>query len=199
MFFQNHPSTTGLPKAAKIFHGKFFATGYGFIIFLGIHLNRPNGAERFYTPLPFYHTSACLIANATALVNGFSIVTRRKFSASNFFKDVTLHDCSISQYIGETCRYLLNTKVTEYDKKHKLRVLIGNGLRAEVWKEFQEKYNIPLIAEFYGATESPLAFLNTENVVGACGVLPPLFKKLHQPLFVKYDIENEQVIRVTFF
>ena len=30
---------------------------------------------------------------------------------------------------------------------HKLRGAIGNGLRPEVWDDFQDKFNIPLVVE----------------------------------------------------
>jgi fatty-acyl-CoA synthase len=36
---------------------------------------------------------------------------------------------------------------------HKVRVAIGNGLRPEIWDEFQEGFKIGTVVEFYGATE----------------------------------------------
>lgn len=51
------------------------------------------------------------------------------------------------------CRYLLSTPPKPEDKSHKLRVIFGNGLRPQIWKEFVERFNIPRVAEFYGATE----------------------------------------------
>ena len=34
-----------------------------------------------------------------------------------------------------------------------VRLMFGNGLRPEIWKEFQERFQVPKISEFYGATE----------------------------------------------
>ena len=31
--------------------------------------------------------------------------------------------------------------------------MFGNGLRKEIWGEFQKRFNVERIAEFYGATE----------------------------------------------
>lgn len=60
----------------------------------------------------------------------------------------------VAQYIGEMCRYLLATPVKEeIEKHHKLKLILGNGLRPQIWREFTERFNIPQVAEFYGATE----------------------------------------------
>jgi fatty-acyl-CoA synthase len=46
---------------------------------------------------------------------------------------------------------------------------LGNGLRADVWVQFQARFHIPTICEFYGSTEGPLATTNNQNKVGAVG------------------------------
>ena len=43
------------------------------------------------------------------------------------------------QYIGELCRYLLAVEPSPAEKKHKIRIAIGNGLRPEIWDTFQKR------------------------------------------------------------
>jgi solute carrier family 27 fatty acid transporter 1/4 len=69
-------------------------------------------------------------------------VLRRKFSASNFWKDCIENDCTSMVYVGEVCRFLVNQPPSSLDKKHKIRLAIGNGLRENVWKEFNERFSI---------------------------------------------------------
>lgn len=64
-----------------------------------------------------------------------------------------LFNYKAAQYIGEICRYLLAQPVRPCDKKHNLRIMLGNGLRPKIWKEFIDRFNIPKIGEFYGSTE----------------------------------------------
>lgn len=59
----------------------------------------------------------------------------------------------VSQYIGEMCRYILATPTSSSDKSHNIRTIFGNGLRPQIWKQFVDRFNIPNVAEFYGATE----------------------------------------------
>jgi acyl-CoA synthetase (AMP-forming)/AMP-acid ligase II len=51
------------------------------------------------------------------------------------------------------CRYLLAAPASDFDKKHQVRVLLGNGLKANIWQKFVDRFNIQGIVEFYGATE----------------------------------------------
>lgn len=74
----------------------------------------------------------------------------------------------IVQYIGEICRYLLNQPIRDTEKQHRVRMALGNGLRQSIWEEFMNRFNIPQIAEFYGATECNCSLGNFDNKVGMC-------------------------------
>lgn len=77
----------------------------------------------------------------------------------------------IVQYIGEICRYLLNQPVRDTEQQHRVRMALGNGLRQSIWEEFMTRFNIPQIAEFYGATECNCSLGNFDNKVGMSPVL----------------------------
>lgn len=57
------------------------------------------------------------------------------------------------QYIGEICRYLLAQPVKPAETQHKVRVMFGNGLKPQIWAEFQKRFGVAQMGEFYGATE----------------------------------------------
>lgn len=59
----------------------------------------------------------------------------------------------VALYIGETCRYLLAQPVTSDEKNHSIRMMVGLGLKKEIWAEFKKRFNIKHIAEFYGSSE----------------------------------------------
>lgn len=56
-------------------------------------------------------------------------------------------------YIGEMCRYLLTSESRPADKKHQVRMFVGSGLHASVWRRFVERFGVSKICEIYGATE----------------------------------------------
>jgi acyl-CoA synthetase (AMP-forming)/AMP-acid ligase II len=39
------------------------------------------------------------------------------------------------------------------DSRHHIRCMIGNGMRATIWKDFIERFKIKEMIEVYGTTE----------------------------------------------
>ena len=101
------------------------------------------------------------------------MVLRERFSASKFWQDIVGERCTLFQYIGELCRYLLNAAPRPEETQHQLRLCCGNGLRAEVWEPFQERFRIPQILEYYASTEGNFSLYNCEGGPGAIGRIPP--------------------------
>ena len=96
--------TTGLPKAANVSHFRLMQWSHWFA---GMLDSRPN--DRMYNCLPMYHSVGGVVATGAMLVNGASVVLRNRFSATRFWDDVVEYDCTLFQYIGELCRYLVNS------------------------------------------------------------------------------------------
>lgn len=112
---------------------------------------KPN--DIVYNALPLYHTAGGIIGVGNALIFGCTVALRKKFSASNFWKDCIKYKATAAQYIGELCRYLLTTPRKPEDTLHNLRLMYGNGLRPQIWSQFTTRFNIPNIGELYGSTE----------------------------------------------
>lgn len=154
---------------------------------------------RIYSALPLFHGTAFFAGLSYCVGNGATLCLRRKFSASQFWKDV--HDCKATRilYIGELCRYLLATPPTPYDTDHKCIVAYGNGLRGDVWERFSERFNVPEIREIYRSTEGVARFDNPFGGsfgVGCVGFNGPLRRYFEDDTFiVKYDPETEAPYR----
>ncbi|ALJ09611.1 MAG: long-chain-acyl-CoA synthetase [Brevundimonas aurantiaca] len=182
--------TTGLPKAARIPHSR--ARTY-MRAFAGATRSTPK--DRIFNVLPLYHSTGGLVGVGAALLNGARLVIRKKFSASSFWPDVVASGATMFVYIGELCRYLVNCPPQAYEKKHKLRFAFGNGMRGDVWPEFQSRFNIPEVLEFYGSTEGNVSLFNFDGKQGAIGRVPSYLKKQINIRLVQCDVETEQPVR----
>ncbi|KAL8897014.1 MAG: hypothetical protein Q9207_007430 [Kuettlingeria erythrocarpa] len=166
--------TTGFPKAAIVSWSKM-SIGGGYVSrWLGL-----GKKDRFYTCMPLYHSTATVLGFATCLIGGCTFVVGHRFSNRTFWPEVRDSQATVIQYVGETLRYLLaappqldpNTG-EDLDKRHKVRIAFGNGLRPDVWKKVQDRFGIEAIAEFYSATEGISATWNLSRndfAVGAIG------------------------------
>jgi fatty-acyl-CoA synthase len=182
--------TTGMPKAAKITHTR--AQLY-MRAFAGA--TNSDAEDKVYCALPLYHSTGGLCGVGSALLNGGTLVLRRKFSATHFWDDIADNDCTIFVYIGELCRYLVNQPPHPKERAHRLKLAFGNGLRPEVWTEFQARFNVPNILEFYGSTEGNVSMFNFDGQPGAIGRVPPYLRGNFAVRLVKFDVEAEAPVR----
>ena len=182
--------TTGLPKAANVSHFRLMQWSHWFA---GMMDTR--SSDRMYNCLPMYHSIGGVVATGATLVNGGSVVLRQRFSASHFWDDVVEWNCTLFQYIGELCRYLVNSPPHPREAEHRLRLCCGNGLRPDVWDEFKRRFRIPQILEFYAATESNFSLYNCEGKPGAIGRIPSFLAHRISVALVKFDIETGEPIR----
>jgi fatty-acyl-CoA synthase len=189
-FFIYTSGTTGLPKAANFSHMRMLFMMSGFVGAL-----RPRATDRIYNPLPLYHSTGGVCAVGLAFFAGGALILKRRFSVHDFWPDIHRYGATMFEYIGEVCRYLLNAPPSPLERGHKIRAITGNGLRPEIWREFQSRFAIPRIVEFYGATESNVAMLNYDGTVGAVGRVPDYLEWLLPSRVVRFDVEKEMPVR----
>jgi len=182
--------TTGLPKAAKITHAKAQLYMRAFAA-----ATRAKADDRIYCALPLYHSTGGLCAVGAALLTGGSLVVRRRFSAVAFWPEIVETGSTVFVYIGELCRYLVNQPEHELERKHKVRLAFGNGLRPEIWQTFQKRFAIPEILEFYGSTEGNVSLFNFDGKPGAIGRLPRYLRGQFNIRLVKFDLEHGEPMR----
>ncbi len=71
----------------------------------------------------------------------------------------------------------------------------GNGLRPEIWAQFKQRFQIPHIIEFYGATEGNVSLFNFEEREGAVGRIPWFLAHRFPTKVVRFDVELQQPVR----
>ncbi|MGX1308636.1 fatty-acyl-CoA synthase [Amorphus suaedae] len=174
--------TTGLPKAANLNHYRVQAIMNGFSAAVDA---RPS--DRIYICLPLYHSAGGVLGVGITLTVGGSVFIAERFSNAHFWDDVTDNGCTVFQYIGELCRYLLNAPAHPKERAHRLRIVDGNGLGADIWEAFQARFAIPRILEWYAATEGNAVLFNFDGKVGAIGRIPGWAKSIFSIEVVRFD------------
>ncbi|OQQ34327.1 long-chain-acyl-CoA synthetase [Rhodococcus hoagii] len=160
--------TTGMPKASLMSHFRWLKSMSG-LGAMGVRLRRN---DTLYCALPLYHNNALTVSLSSVLSSGATFAIARTFSASRFWDDAKRNGATAFVYIGEVCRYLLNQPERPSDRHNGIRLMVGNGLRPEIWTEFTERFGIDRVAEFYGASECNIAFVNALGVERTAGVCP---------------------------
>lgn len=76
-----------------------------------------------------------------------------------------------------------------------MRIAVGNGLRPQLWKEFQLRFGIQQIGENYGSTEGNIGFLNIDNTPGACGFVSVIAPVLMTTKLIKVNTATGDLLR----
>nr|XP_061812374.1 long-chain fatty acid transport protein 2-like [Nerophis lumbriciformis] len=180
--------TTGLPKAAVLTHTKLWAMAM-ILRSCGVIAD-----DVLYISLPLYHTSG-FVGFAGAIDLGITVALKSKFSSSQFWDDCRKYNVTVIQYIGEIMRFVCNTPKKPNDRNHKVRLAIGNGIRANVWKDFLNRFGNVQILELYGATEGNFVLMNYCGKIGAVGRDNFLYRWRYPFALIKYDVDLGEPVR----
>lgn len=180
-FYVFTSGTTGLPKASIMTHYRWLMGMCG----VGLFATRLRGDDVLYVTLPFYHNNALTVSWGAAMGAGACMALSRKFSVSRFWEEARHYRATAFCYIGELCSYLMSQPASPLDQQHTVRTIAGNGLRPEIWDAFKQRFGIQRIAEFYGASECNLAFINYLNMDRTVGMCPLPYA------IIGYDPEQE--------
>jgi len=183
-FYIYTSGTTGMPKAVVFNHGRYMKA-YGSFGFASVRLK---ANDRMYVPLPFYHATAMAICWSSVLAGNACLVMTKKFSASRFWSDIKESKATAFGYVGELCRYLVEQAPAAHEEENSIRIIVGNGMRASIWDEFKQRFDIPKIMEFYASSEGNIGFTNVLNFDRTVGFSP------YPYAIVEYDKENDKAL-----
>lgn len=190
LFYIYTSGTTGLPKAAIVVHSRYYR-----IAAFGHHSYSMRANDVLYDCLPLYHSAGNIMGVGQCIIYGLTVVLRKKFSASRFWDDCVKYNCTVVQYIGEICRYLLRQPVRDVERRHHVRLAVGNGLRPAIWEEFTQRFGVRQIGEFYGATECNCSIANMDGKVGSCGFNSRILTHVYPIRLVKVNEDTMEPLR----
>ncbi|WP_407306272.1 long-chain-acyl-CoA synthetase [Acinetobacter sp.] len=184
LFYIYTSGTTGLPKAVIFTNGRWtLAYGtYGHVLNL-------NKDDVMYVTLPLYHATGIVVCWCGVIAGSATLALRRKYSTSCFWKDVQKFDASAIGYVGELCRYLMDAPVSELERGHRVKKMIGNGMRPNIWDKFKERFGVEEILELYASSEGNVGFSNVFNFDNTVGFSPTPYA------IVEFDKESNAPVK----
>lgn len=189
--------TTGRPKAVK------YPSAFSMLAKTSRWPYLFQEQDRWFCALPLFHGTATWACVCPTLAQGGTIVLARKFSTSGFWRDVVGGRCTAVVYIGEMCRYLAQAPKSPYlkDEKngHRVEKMFGLGMSTGPWTILRERFGIPMIAEYWSATESTALTVNVNRGpfgLGKIARFSPLVRMFNKHVqIVRRNFETGELVR----
>jgi len=105
----------------------------------------------FYTALPVFHTNALQVTLMPALLCGGTAVLSRRFSASNFWRELCENDVTLVVMLGSMSNILWGRAPDPQDRRHKLRIVSASPM-PRFHEAFEERFGVKLMSG-YGLTD----------------------------------------------
>lgn len=117
---------------------------------------------------PIYHVFGTEVL-VLALMVPVTLVLVPRFSASRLWDEARENGVSHIHFVGGVLQLLLKQPPSANDKTHGVRIAWGGGCPVEIWRAFEERFNVR-IHEGYGMTEtSSFSTINPEGKLGSIG------------------------------
>jgi len=145
--------TTGAPKGIEVNWDKLIDVGVNSTRILGYSKD-----DVGYVCMPLNHSNSLYLNVMPALLNGATIMLRRRFSSSNFVRDITESGATVWNSVGDPVHYVLNylrRNEEGADYSHlPLRTVISTGTNSADRKAFSKMFGLEIFTEVYGSTEA---------------------------------------------
>ncbi len=138
--------TTGMPKGVARNHGGVIMTVRGYLQQQGIR-----SEDVLMSVLSLGHANAQVMCLFSAVGAGATAVFFPRFSASSFWKWASECGATCANMLGAVAEYLWAAKPSEWDNKHKIRIMLGSPAPRNL-REFQDRFGVRVI-DGYGSTE----------------------------------------------
>lgn len=147
--------TTGVPKGIEVSWKKLIDVGITATRILD-YTEKDVG----YVCMPVSHSNALYLNIMPAFINNARILLRRRFSVSNFVKDIEAVKATVWNCVGDPVQYILNYLFSQNHinkselSKLPLRTVISTGTNATNRTLFSHIFGLQIFKEVYGATET---------------------------------------------
>jgi crotonobetaine/carnitine-CoA ligase len=146
--------TTGLPKGCMLTHGYYLRVARRTIE--AFELQR---SDVLFTALPLFHGAARMMVVTAALEAGITAVVETEFRPAPFLHRLVETGATVVMGVGAMAAALLGLPPSGLDREHRLRLAVWIPFPEAQQHRFEDRFDVPTLAEFYGQTECvPITF-----------------------------------------
>jgi putative long chain acyl-CoA synthase len=127
-------------------------------------------ADTVYSVTPPYHPSGVMTSIGGAIAGGARLAMARSFDPSTFWEEVRRYGVTVASYTWTLLDDVVEASPQPGERHHPVRLFIGSGMPAALWRRVEERFAPARVLEFYASTEAGAILVNLRDVKrGAMG------------------------------
>ncbi|MFF7944478.1 acyl-CoA synthetase [Nocardia gamkensis] len=148
--------------------------------------------DTVYCLAPLHHSSGLLVSLGGAVAGGSRIALARSLDPRRFAEEVHRYGVTVVTYTWTMLRDILDAEVFPAGHRHPIRLFIGSGMPAGLWRRTVEQFDPARVLEFYASIEGDVVLANVAGVKRGCKGRPvPGTAKVE---LVAYDPLTERIL-----
>lgn len=127
--------------------------------------------DALFTCLPLFHANALCCSFLAAVLTGARVVVAERFSASQFWQQVSESGATTANLLGSMAPILWRQDPSPWETAHRLRLALVIPPPIDHFDEFEKRFNVSC-TELYGLTDAniPIGMPHGMRRPGSCGV-----------------------------
>nr|WP_281202153.1 AMP-binding protein [Nocardia jejuensis] len=148
--------------------------------------------DTIYCLAPLYHSSGLLVSLGGAVAGGSRIALARSLDPERFAEEVHRYGVTVVTYTWTMLRDILDADTFPNGHPHPIRLFIGSGMPAGLWRRTQERFAPARVLEFYASIEGDVVLANVSGAkVGSKGRPVPGTAKVE---LIAYDPATDEIL-----
>ena len=124
--------------------------------------------DTVYCLAPLHHSSGLLVSLGGAIAGGSRIALARSLDPAQFAEEVHRYGVTVVTYTWTMLRDILDSDVFPAGYPHPIRLFIGSGMPAGLWRRTTEQFAPARVLEFYASIEGDVVLANVPGVKFGC-------------------------------
>jgi putative long chain acyl-CoA synthase len=124
---------------------------------------RLSEADTVYAVTPIHHPSGLLTSIGGAVAGGARLALATSFDPATFWSEVRRYGVTIVSYTWTLCRDLVEAPTNPVERHHPVRLFVGSGMPAGLWRRVVDRFAPAGVLEFYASTEGGVVLGNTSG------------------------------------
>lgn len=124
--------------------------------------------DTVYCLAPLHHSSGLLVSLGGAIAGGSRIALARSLDPARFAEEVHRYGVTVVTYTWTMLRDILDAEVFPAGYPHPIRLFIGSGMPAGLWRRTMEQFAPARVLEFYASIEGDVVLANVPGVKFGC-------------------------------